>query len=64
GNYFCVIGSHPVTLSFSMHRFYCRVLIPVLPTQPHTHLGGLMTYTGPSLHEFGGHVIRSEWRLQ
>ncbi|KFV75227.1 hypothetical protein N308_12285, partial [Struthio camelus australis] len=64
GNYFCVIGSHPVTLSFSMHRFYCQVLIPLLPTQLHAHLGGLMTYTVASLRDFDGYVIRGEWSLQ
>ncbi|KFW03384.1 hypothetical protein N326_10191, partial [Eurypyga helias] len=64
GNYFCVIGSHPMTLFFSMQRFYCQVLIPLLATQPHIHLGGLMTYTVPSLHDFDRHVIRGEWSLQ
>ncbi|KFQ83433.1 hypothetical protein N337_12590, partial [Phoenicopterus ruber ruber] len=64
GNYFCVIGSHPMTLSFSMQRFHCQVLIPLLAAQLHIHLGGLMTYTVPSLHDFDGHVIRGEWSLQ
>ncbi|KFV17135.1 hypothetical protein N340_04489, partial [Tauraco erythrolophus] len=61
---FCVIGSHPVTLSFSLQRFRCQVLIPLLATQLHIHLGGLMTYTVPSLHDFHGHVIRGERSLQ
>ncbi|KFQ23464.1 hypothetical protein N331_10068, partial [Merops nubicus] len=64
GNYFCVIGSHPVTLSFSMQHFYCQVLIPLLATQLHIRLGELMTYTVPSLHDFEGHVIRGEWSVQ
>ncbi|KFZ52546.1 hypothetical protein N321_12464, partial [Antrostomus carolinensis] len=64
GNYFCVIGSHPMTLSFSMQRFCCQVLIPLLASQLHIHLGGLMTYTVPSLHDFNGNVIRGEWSLQ
>ncbi|KFV44248.1 hypothetical protein N341_00821, partial [Tyto alba] len=64
GNYFCVIGSHPMTLSFSMQHFYCQVLIPLLATQLRIHLGGLMTNTVPSLHDFEGRVIRGEWRLQ
>ncbi|KFV53330.1 hypothetical protein N328_06762, partial [Gavia stellata] len=59
-NYFCVIGSHPMTLSFSMQCFYCQVLTPLLASQLHIHLGGLMTYTVPSLHDFNGHVIRGE----
>lgn len=64
GNYSCVIGSHPLTLSFSMQRFPCQVLIPLLATQLHIHLGGLMIYTVPSLQDFDGHVIRGEWSLQ
>lgn len=64
GNYSCVIGSHPPTLSFSMQRFPCQVLIPLLATQLHIHLGGLMIYTVPSLQDFDGHVIRGEWSLQ
>ncbi|KFQ48317.1 hypothetical protein N333_09339, partial [Nestor notabilis] len=63
GNYFCVIGSHLMTLSFSVQCFYCQVLIPLLATQLHIHLGGLMTYTVLSLHDFDGHVIRGEWSL-
>ncbi|KFP50123.1 hypothetical protein N323_11977, partial [Cathartes aura] len=64
GNYFYVIGSHPMTLSFSVQCFYCQVLIPLLATQLHIHLGGITTYTGPSLHDFDGHVIRGEWSVQ
>ncbi|KFO59062.1 hypothetical protein N302_11882, partial [Corvus brachyrhynchos] len=64
GNYFCVIGSHPLTLPFSMQCFPCQELIPLLATQLHIHLGGLMTYTVPSLQDFDGHVIRGEWSLQ
>ncbi|KFV62307.1 hypothetical protein N307_14259, partial [Dryobates pubescens] len=64
GNYFCVIGSHPLTLSFSMQRFYCQVLIPLLATQLRIHLGELMTYTVPSRQDFNGHVIRGEWSVQ
>jgi len=52
GNYFCVIGCHPMTLSFGLQRFYCQVLIPLLASQLHIHLGGLMTYTVPSRHDF------------
>lgn len=48
----------------SVHRFPCQVLIPLLASQLHIHLGGLMTYTGPSLHDFSGHVIRGERSLQ
>ncbi|KFP37237.1 hypothetical protein N324_04744, partial [Chlamydotis macqueenii] len=58
GNYFCVIGSHPMTLSFSMQRCHCQVLIPLLASQLHIHLGRLMTYSVPSLHDFNRHVIR------
>lgn len=64
GNYFCVISSHPMTLPFSVQRFCCQVLIPLLATQLHIHLGGLMTYTVPSLHDFSRRVIRGEWQLQ
>lgn len=64
GNYFCVISSHPMTLPFSLQRFCCQVLIPLLATQLHIHLGGLMTYTVPSLHDFSRRVIRGEWQLQ
>ncbi|KFP11690.1 hypothetical protein Z169_06855, partial [Egretta garzetta] len=64
GNYFCVTGSHPMTLSFSRQCLYCHALIPLLASQPRVHLGGLMTYTVPSLHDFNRHVIRGEWSLQ
>ena len=64
GNYFCVISSHPMTLPFSLQRFCCQVLIPLLATQLHIHLGGLMTYTVPYLHDFSRRVIRGEWQLQ
>ncbi|KFQ03836.1 hypothetical protein N330_03264, partial [Leptosomus discolor] len=60
GNYFCVIGSHPMTLSFSIQHFYCQVLIPLLATQLHIHLGELMTYTVPCLPDFNRRVIRGE----
>ncbi|KFV09679.1 hypothetical protein N339_05771, partial [Pterocles gutturalis] len=60
GNYFCVVGSHPMTLYCSMHRFHCQVLILLLARQLHVHLGGLMTYTVPSVHDFNRHVIRGE----
>ncbi|KFP33955.1 hypothetical protein N325_01591, partial [Colius striatus] len=60
GNYFCVMYSHPMTLSFSMQQFYCQVLIPLLATQLHIHLGRLMTYTVLYLQEFEGHVIGGE----
>lgn len=53
-----------MTLSFSLQRFYCQVLIPLLASQLHIHLGGLMTYTVPSPHDFNGHVLGGEWSLQ
>ncbi|KFP04564.1 hypothetical protein N300_09859, partial [Calypte anna] len=59
GNYFCVIGRHPMTLS-SMQHFCCQVLILLLASQLHIHLGGLMTYTVPSPHDFNRHIIRGE----
>ncbi|KFO89809.1 hypothetical protein N320_06031, partial [Buceros rhinoceros silvestris] len=64
GNYFCVIGTHPMTCSFSTQRFYHRVLIPLFATQLHIRLGELMTYSVPSLRDCNGHVIRGEWSVQ
>lgn len=63
-NYFCVTGSRPLTLSFSLQRFPCQALIPLLATQLHVPLGGLMIYTVPSPQDFHGHVIRGERSLQ